>query len=128
MEKVYNNLEKFEFVGSNYKPKDEFVVYRDIDDMARVFVTKKTLKRFNIIQPVFSLTLDSGLEIFEISPRDVVFMIEHTNNASSPYTMRYQNIDFKNEEYLNFLLDESYKNKSNYVFIVNNIVLPEITQ
>ena len=64
----------------------------------------KNKKKFGFIKKLFLLLVFTSSFVFTIC--------HYVRN----------NIDFKNEEYLNFLLDESYKNKSNYVFIVNNIV------
>ena len=72
------------------------------DKMKKVRLKKK--KEFKLFKKIFVLLL------FVLS---FVFTICH-------YVKK--NIDFKNEEYLNYLLDNSYKNKSNYAFIINNII------
>lgn len=106
MERNYNDLEEFEFVDSKDQ-NDEIVIYRDVDDIGRVFVTSTTLQRFRMIEPVYKLLSDQGEDLFEISPRDVIYIVEHASNEYAPYTIRYQNFDFKNE-----IVDQAQKDKS----------------
>lgn len=105
MKRADGKLEEFVFVDTKDK-KDEIVIYRDVDDIGRVFVTNNTLQRFHMIKPAFKLLLDRGDDLFEISPQDVIYIVEHADNEAIPYTVRYQNFDFKNE-----LIDEAQKNK-----------------
>ena len=99
------NIEEFEFVEDKKKKEpEEIVIYRDVDDLGRAFVTESTLRRFHIPLPMYKLLLDTKDELYEIKPKEAIYIIEHANNSFDPYTIRYQNFDFNNE------LDDEYQN------------------
>ena len=87
-------LEEFEIVEDK---KDEVVIYRDKDDLKRVFVTKPVLDKFKIEMPYYKLCLDNGDELYEIKPEEAIYIIENADNRFAPYDIRYQNFDFNNE-------------------------------
>jgi len=88
------DYEEFEIVDNK---KDEVVIYRDKDDLGRVFVTKPILDKFNIEMPYYKLRLDNDEELYEIKPQEAIYIIEHADNKYAPYDIRYQNFDFNNE-------------------------------
>ncbi len=92
-----DQLEEFVFVRKRVEPEEEVVIYRDMDDLGRVFVTKETLKRFFIEQPAFKIALDGETVLYEIDPVEAIRIIEHSKNSYAPYNVRYQNFDFDNE-------------------------------
>ena len=61
-------LEEFVFVERKREPEipAEVVIYRDMDDLGRVFVTRDILKRFVIEQPAFKIALDGDTVLYEI--------------------------------------------------------------
>lgn len=90
-------LQEFEFVESRVLPPMEVVLYRDMDDLGRVFVTEEVLRRFHIKKPEFNIQLDRDTVLYEIRPRQAKHIIEHDDNKYAPYTVRFQNFDFNNE-------------------------------
>lgn len=88
------DYEEFEIVEDK---KDEIVIYRDKDDLGRVFVTKPVLDKFHIEMPYYKLRLDNDEELYEIKPQEAIYIIEHADNRFAPYDIRYQMFDFSNE-------------------------------
>ena len=92
------DLVEFEIVDSKKKPEiSEITIYRDVDDLGRVFVTENTLRRFHLSMPAYKLVLETEEELYEIKPQEAIYIIEHANNNVTPYKIRYQNFDFNNE-------------------------------
>ena len=94
-EEVHSSLE--ETVENEEDYYDTIVIYRDVDDSGRTFVTKAVLDRFHLALPVFKLELTNNIDIYEISPYQAIYIIENANNHYAPYKIRYQDFDFANE-------------------------------
>ena len=98
MENSRENLEEFDFVEEKEKQRpSEIVIYRDVDDLGRTFVTQETLHRFHMTTPEYKIILDNGVEIYEIRPQEATYIIDHANNKYAPYSINYQSFDFNNE-------------------------------
>ena len=91
------NIKEFEFVEDKKQIPREVVIYRDIDDMGRVFVTEETLQHFHLPMPEYKILLDNGVEIYEIRKEVALYIIDHAQNKYAPYHIQYQSFDFDNE-------------------------------
>lgn len=97
MNKSEQELEEFEIVEKEREEIPEIVIYRDMDDQSRTFVTADVLRRFRIDEPEYKITLDERTIIYEIKPQEAAYIVDHANNQYAPYTIRFQNFDFNNE-------------------------------
>ena len=122
-----DQLEEFVFVESKKEPNydAEVVIYRDMDDLGRVFVTRDVLRRFFIEQPAFKIALDGETVLYEIEPAEAIRIIELSDNSYAPYHVRYQNFDFDNEIKDN-ALNNKILNVTDEITVYRDIDNPDI--
>ena len=99
-------VQEFEFVENKRPEPMNVVIYRDIDDLGRVFVTEETLRRFHIGMPEYKIVLDTGVDIYEVRKEEALYIIDHANNSYAPYNIQYKSFDFDNE------LDDGVSNRA----------------
>lgn len=94
----------YEHMDNKKKTIDEVVIYRDVHDSGRAFVTEDVLKRFQLETPSRRVLLGEST-VYEIDPIQAINIINNSNNSYAPYSIHYMNIEFDTEYYMPY--DES---------------------
>lgn len=72
----------------------EIVIYRDVEDSGRAFVTKEVLDRFELPEPYTRISLGEET-IYEITTSQAINIIENSTNEYAPYSIKYTSIQFQ---------------------------------
>lgn len=92
MEEVQEEIKEYEVDST---PVSEIVMYRDIEDSGRIFVSKSVFDRFHLIPPRYEVTIGEDEVVYELSPGAAVDILNNANNAYSPYIIRFVYIELE---------------------------------
>ena len=95
--KGVNNMEKMEEYMIDETPVDEIIIYRDINDSGRVFVSTAVLERFHLPKSRNEILVDNGEMVYEIDGEAATNIINNADNAYSPYVITYLYVQLNEE-------------------------------
>ncbi len=101
---------------SDYDRSDlmtHFTIYRGDDD--KLYARKSAFERFDLVPNGEEIKIN-GAACYEISPDDVVKLMENENNETSPYVIDYVDYDFeKDYDFSNISMDDVHEKITIYV-------------
>ena len=95
--KGVRKMEKMEEYMVDEIPVDEIIIYRDINDSGRVFVSTAVLERFHLPKSRNEILVDNGEMVYEIDGGAATNIINNANNAYSPYVITYLYVQLNEE-------------------------------
>lgn len=120
MEDTQEELNEYEV---DAMPVSEIVMYRDIDDSGRIFVSKQVFDRFHLIPPKYEVTIGDDLVVYELSSGAAVDILNNANNSYAPYIIRFVYIELE-EKIIPYNDDISKLDDKGELKDVNDSVMP----